>query len=136
MEEERQWPPTRSRVVAVAIIVSFVASSLIGGAAIIWAVVDDYTTAPWGLVFAPLGVFIGGIAAALPSIMMALLLQRLKLKARSHLVVSMLLGAAVGGLFAWPMFHGEPVLPAFTVVFAAAGMVSGWIYHRMIYAHR
>lgn len=136
MEEERQWPPTRSRVVAVAIIVSFFASSLIAVAAIIWAVVDDYTTAPWGLIVAPLGVFIGGIAAALPSMGMALLLEQLRLDAGWHLVVSMLLGAVLGGLFAWPMFHGEPVLPVFAAVFAAVGMVSGLTYHRMIYAHR
>lgn len=136
MAEERRWPPSRSRIVAVAIIVSFIAPIMIAVAATIWAVVDDITTAPWGLVFAPIGVFIGGIATALPSIGMALLLERLSLHARPHLVASIISGAVLGILFSWVMFSGESPFPVFAAVFAAVGMVSGWVYHLMIYAHR
>jgi hypothetical protein len=120
----------------VAIIVSFMAASLIAVVAILWAVMDEAATAPWGLIFAPFGVFIGGIATALPSIGMALLLERLSLSAGPHLGASIVSGAILGSLFSWLMFNGESVFPAFAAVFAAAGMASGWTYHRIIYAHR
>jgi hypothetical protein len=137
VEEERQWPPARSRVISVAILVSFVGPSLVAVAAIISAAVDEgAASAGMGLVFAPIGVFIGAVATMLPSIVMALFIERLSLNAVFHLVVSVLLGAVLGATFAWLVFHEESVFPAIAAVFAVAGAVSGWAYHWIIYSHR